>query len=73
MKSLLFRKVQPLLEPYGIKDEKIIDAIEKSFEDLKGDNGNVKPWLRSLVFRRIFDEKCSLWIDPRTQEGTRFH
>ena len=69
MKTRLFRKIQPLLEQYKIDNEAIVNAIEKSFEEINRTDGSILPWLLSLVFRKIFQEKCFLFINPLTPAG----
>ena len=65
----LFRKIQPFLKKYGIEDKAIIDAIEKSFEEVKREGCRINPWLLALVFCKIFEDKCFLLIDRRTPAG----
>jgi len=69
MKNRLFRKIQPFLEQYKIDNETIVNAIEKSFEEINRDDGSIQPWLLSLVFRKIFQEKCLLLINSLTPSG----
>lgn len=69
MKTRLVSKMQPLLKSYGIEKETIVDAIEKSLWEINGAGRNIQPWLLSLIFWKIFDDKCFLLIKPRTPAG----
>ena len=69
IKARLFNKMQPFIKQYGIKDQTLLNAIEKSFREINCDERNLQPWLLSLVFLEIFDNKCFLLIQPRTKAG----
>ena len=69
IKTRLVKKIQPLLEPYGIDEETIVDAIEESLSEIHGDESCVSSWLLSMVFWKIFDDKYFLSINPRTPAG----
>ena len=71
MKIRLFRKIQPFLEQYGIENETIVDAIERAFEEMNRCDGSIQPWLLSLVFRKIFEDKGILLINLRTPAGNK--
>ena len=69
MKAWLIRKIQPSIEPYGIRQETIANAVEESLREIKRDGSDIKPWLMSLIFWKIFDEKSFLPINLQTPAG----
>jgi len=69
VKNRLLGKIQPLLEPYGIKKEAIATAIEKSLTEIKRDGSDFQMWLLSLIFGKIFRNDCFLWINQKTPSG----
>jgi pseudouridine-5'-phosphate glycosidase len=54
IKTRLLRKIQPILKPFGIRKETIIDAIEKSLIEIKRGECDVHTWLTPLVLQKIF-------------------
>ena len=68
-KTRLIRELQSLLDPYGIRNESIVDAVEKSLQEIKRDGSSKHPWLFPMVFWKIFDSKGFLPIDHKTPAG----
>jgi hypothetical protein len=65
----LIRKIQPLVEPLGIRKDTLTDAFKESLKEIERDGCSVHPWLLPLVFWKIFDAKGFLLIDQRTPAG----
>lgn len=69
LKVRLIRKIQPLLEPLGIRKENIVNAVEKSLMEIERDGTSVHPWLLPMVFHKIFKTNDFFLINPRTPDG----
>ena len=71
LKILLFQKIQPLLDPYRIEKESILDAIEKSLQEIKLDRRSMQQWLLPLIYWKIFKDEHLLLINRRTPAGNK--
>jgi hypothetical protein len=69
LKAWLIAELQLLLEPFGIRKETIIDAVEKMLKELERDGNNVNAWLVPMVLAKIFETKGFLLINPLTPAG----
>ena len=69
IKARLINELQALLEPYGIRKEAIVNAVEKSLQEIKRDGSNIDYWLLPLVFWKCFESRGFLLIDPKTPSG----